>query len=71
MTDSNGNFFLQQAAFSQNMSFTSVEQIHRYAIVSELARGKMVLEIGLDGSYASNLVVQTAKQVVGMDVMPE
>ena len=53
------------------MSFTSVEQIHRYAIVSELARGKMVLEIGLDGSYASNLVVQTAKQVVGMDVMPE
>jgi O-antigen biosynthesis protein len=52
------------------MSFTSVEQIHRYAIVSELARGKVVLEIGLDGGYASNLVVQTAKQVVGMDVMP-
>jgi O-antigen biosynthesis protein len=52
------------------MSFTSVQQIHRHSIVSELARGKVVLEIGLDRGYASNLVVQTAKQVVGMDLMP-
>src|SRR5882724_4446170 len=53
-----------------NMSSTSVEQLHRYAIVSELARGKLVLEIGLGEGYGSSLIVQAAKQVVGMDVTP-
>jgi len=52
------------------MSSTSVEQLHRYAIVSELARGKLVLEIGLGEGYGSSLIVQAAKQVVGMDVTP-
>jgi ubiquinone/menaquinone biosynthesis C-methylase UbiE len=53
-----------------NMSSTSVEQLHRYAIASELARGKVVLEIGFGEGYGSSLVVQTARQVVGMDVTP-
>jgi glycosyltransferase involved in cell wall biosynthesis/2-polyprenyl-3-methyl-5-hydroxy-6-metoxy-1,4-benzoquinol methylase len=51
---------------SHNMSSTSVEELHRYAIVSELARGKVVLEIGLSDGYGSNLVAQTARRVVGM-----
>jgi GT2 family glycosyltransferase/2-polyprenyl-3-methyl-5-hydroxy-6-metoxy-1,4-benzoquinol methylase len=53
-----------------NMSSTSVEQLHRYAIASALAHGKVVLEIGLGEGYGSSLVVQTARQVVVMDVMP-
>src|SRR5262245_24948999 len=52
------------------MSSTSVEQLHRYAIVSELSRGKVVLEIGLGEVYGSSLIAQAAKKVVGMDVTP-
>ena len=54
---------------SQNMSSTSVEQLHRYAIASELARGKVVLEIGLGAGRGSSLVVQAARQIVRMGIM--
>lgn len=52
------------------MNSASVEQFHRYSIASELARGKVVLEIGSGEGYGSNLVAQTARHVVAMDVMP-
>ena len=54
---------------SQNMSSTSVEQLHRYAIASELARGKVVLEIGLGDGRGSILVIQAARQIVRMGIM--
>jgi hypothetical protein len=41
--------------FPQNMSSTPVEQLHRYVIVSELARGKVVLEIGLGEGVVQTL----------------
>jgi hypothetical protein len=53
----------------QNMSSTSVEQRHRYAIAGELARGKVVLEIGLGDGRGSSLVVQAARQIVRMGIM--
>ena len=52
------------------MRSTSIEQLHRYAIASELAHEKVVLEIGLGDGYGSSLVVQKARRVVGMDEMP-
>ena len=51
----------------QNMSSTSVEQRHRYAIAGELVRGKVVLEIGLGDGRGSSLVVQAARQIVRME----
>lgn len=53
----------------QNMSSTFVEQLHRYAIAGELARGKVVLEIGLGDGRGSSLVVQAARQIVRMGIM--
>jgi hypothetical protein len=55
--------------FSQNMSSTPVEQLHHYVIVSELPRGKVVLEIGLGDGRGSSLVVQAARQIVRMGIM--
>lgn len=50
--------------FSQNMSSTPVEQLHHYVIVSELPRGKVVLEIGLGEGVVQTLSRQQGKSWV-------
>jgi hypothetical protein len=50
--------------FSQNMSSTPVEQLHHYVIVSELPRGKVVLEIGLGEGVVQTLSRQQDKSWV-------
>jgi hypothetical protein len=50
--------------FSQNMSSTPVEQLHRYVIASELPRGKVVLEIGLGEGVVQTLSRQQGKSWV-------
>ena len=47
-----------------NMSSTSVEQLHHYAIASELPRGKVVLEIGLGEGVVQTLSRQQDKSWV-------
>ena len=47
-----------------NMSSTSVEQLHHYVIVSELPRGKVVLEIGLGEGVVQTLSRQQGKSWV-------
>jgi ubiquinone/menaquinone biosynthesis C-methylase UbiE len=45
-----------------------LEHLHRYAVVSELVSGKDVLDIASGDGYGSNLLAESAKTVVGVDV---
>jgi hypothetical protein len=44
------------------------EHLHRYALATELAAGKAVLDIACGEGYGSNLLARTARLVVGVDV---
>ncbi len=47
---------------------TAVEHLHRYALATDLARDKIVLDIASGEGYGANLLAQVAEQVVGVDI---
>lgn len=49
----------------------SVEHLHRYAIAKGLAQDKLVLDIASGEGYGSNILAQTAKHVIGVDIDSE
>lgn len=48
----------------------TIEHLHRYALVLEIAKGKRVLDIASGEGYGSNLLATVAKSVVGVDIDP-
>ncbi len=50
---------------------TAVEHLHRYALSSELVRGKKVLDIASGEGYGSNLLAGFAEHVTGVDISEE
>lgn len=50
---------------------TAIEHLHRYALSSELVRGKKVLDIASGEGYGSNLLAGFADQVTGVDISNE
>lgn len=48
----------------------ALEHLHRYALASELAVGKRVLDIACGEGYGSALLAQTARSVCGVDISP-
>lgn len=47
---------------------TTLEHLHRYAIVLGLVKGKNVLDIASGEGYGSNLLADVANRVVGVDI---
>jgi len=45
----------------------AVEHLHRYALARELVHGKDVLDIACGEGYGSNLLIETAQSVIGVD----
>ena len=46
----------------------AIEHLHRYAVAAEIARGKVVLDLGCGEGYGAFLMSRVALQVVGVDV---
>ncbi len=46
------------------------EHLHRYLYASQFAHGKSVLDLASGEGYGSNLLAQTAANVVGVDIAP-
>jgi ubiquinone/menaquinone biosynthesis C-methylase UbiE len=46
---------------------TAVEHLHRYAIATDLAHGKVVLDLASGEGYGSNILAQAARRVIGVD----
>ena len=44
------------------------EHLHRYALAQQLVHNKIVLDIASGEGYGSNLLAQTAKKVIGVDI---
>lgn len=47
---------------------TSIEHLHRYAAMLELARGKKVLDIACGEGYGAKLLSRLAEHVTGIDI---
>ncbi len=47
------------------------EHYHRYFFAQQLARGKIVLDLGCGEGYGSHLLAAVAERVTGMDLSPE
>jgi hypothetical protein len=43
------------------------EHLHRYALATDLARGKVVLDIACGEGYGANLLARVAQEVIGID----
>lgn len=46
----------------------AIEHLHRYAIVSDYIKDKIVLDIACGEGYGSNILAEKAKQVYGVDI---
>ena len=49
----------------------ALEHLHRYALVRDLVKEKIVLDIASGEGYGSNLLAKTASQVFGVDICEE
>jgi len=49
----------------------ALEHLHRYALVRDLVKGKVVLDIASGEGYGSNLLAKTASEVFGVDICEE
>jgi len=58
---------LETFVFNEN----TIEHLHRYAIATELAAGKTVLDIASGEGYGSNMMAAVAAEVVGVDIDAE
>ncbi len=47
---------------------STIEHLHRYAIVNEYIKNKVVLDIACGEGYGSNLLAATARFVTGVDI---
>ena len=56
---------------TQAFTISAVEHLHRYALATEICRGKDVLDIASGEGYGSNLLAQTARRVTGVDLSNE
>lgn len=50
---------------------TAIEHIHRYAIAGEFVENKQVLDIACGEGYGSNLLIEKASAVTGVDIDPK
>jgi ubiquinone/menaquinone biosynthesis C-methylase UbiE len=51
-----------------DLSESTSEHLHRYALAQKLVEGKIVLDIASGEGYGSNLLAQNATKVVGVDI---
>lgn len=49
----------------------AIEHLHRYVLAAGLVNGQHVLDIASGEGYGSNLLAQSASQVVGVDIDPK
>lgn len=56
---------------THSINYTTIEHLHRYGLASELVKNKAVLDIASGEGYGSNLLAQTAKTVIGVDISTE
>jgi 2-polyprenyl-3-methyl-5-hydroxy-6-metoxy-1,4-benzoquinol methylase len=56
---------------TDTFTVTSVEHLHRYAMVTPVCAGKDVLDIASGEGYGSNLLAQSARSVIGVDISNE
>lgn len=52
-------------------NYGAIDHLHRYAVAAQLAKDKDVLDIASGEGYGSNLLCQTAKSVIGVDISSE
>jgi 2-polyprenyl-3-methyl-5-hydroxy-6-metoxy-1,4-benzoquinol methylase len=48
-----------------------LEHLHRYALVTSLSKGKIVLDIACGEGYGSNILAEAADRVIGVDISEE
>lgn len=48
--------------------YWSIEHLHRYALASEMVKGKRIIDIASGEGYGSNLLADVADSVVGIDI---
>jgi ubiquinone/menaquinone biosynthesis C-methylase UbiE len=58
---------LETFVFNEN----TIEHLHRYAIATELAASKTVLDIASGEGYGTNMMAEVAAEVVGVDIDEE
>lgn len=58
---------LESGQYNENTS----EHLHRYAMVMDLCRDKVVMDIACGDGYGSNLMAQKAAKVIGVDISEE
>lgn len=51
--------------------YWTLEHLHRYAIVTELVKGKVVVDIASGEGYGSNILSEYAEKVIGIDISLE
>lgn len=49
----------------------TLEHLHRYALVRDIVKGKVVLDIASGEGYGSNLLAKNAREVFGVDICAE
>lgn len=58
---------LETFVFNEN----TIEHLHRYAVATELAAGKTVLDIASGEGYGTNMMAAVATEIVGVDIDAE